>query len=68
MTPEHGSFGLPGEFLIGSDGRIVASKYGTHAADQWSVDEVLAIARAHQQAPSSPAASTVFVDPQALSA
>jgi peroxiredoxin len=41
---KNGSLGLPGDFLIASDGRIVADKYGTHAYDQWSVDEVLKLA------------------------
>jgi peroxiredoxin len=36
-----GPFGLPAEFLIASDGRIFAAKYGLHAYDQWSVDELL---------------------------
>jgi len=37
--------GLPADFLIRSDGQIVALKCGSHAYDQWSVDEVLAKAR-----------------------
>ncbi|RKS06234.1 peroxiredoxin [Nocardiopsis sp. Huas11] len=37
--------GLPGDFLIGPEGRIRALKYGAHAADQWSVDELLELAR-----------------------
>jgi peroxiredoxin len=41
-----GPFGLPGEFLIAPSGRIKAAKYGTHAYDQWSVDELLALAGA----------------------
>jgi peroxiredoxin len=45
---EGGSLGLPGDFLIDSDGRIVASKIGAHAYDQWSVDEVLALTQAHR--------------------
>lgn len=36
-----GHLGLPADFLIGSDGRVIACKHGTHANDQWSVDEVL---------------------------
>jgi haloalkane dehalogenase len=36
-----GPFGLPAEFLVASDGRILAAKYGLHAYDQWSVDELL---------------------------
>lgn len=34
-------FGLPGDFLIASDGRLLAVKYGRHANDQWSVDDLL---------------------------
>jgi hypothetical protein len=37
--------GLPAEFLISSDGRVLAAKYGTVADDHWSVDELLALAR-----------------------
>ncbi len=37
-----GPFGLPGEFLIAPTGQITAAKYGTHAYDQWSVDELIA--------------------------
>jgi hypothetical protein len=40
--PTGGHLGLPGDFLIGSDGRVLACKRGIHANDQWSVDEVLA--------------------------
>lgn len=40
--PGGGRLGLPGDFLIAPDGRIVASKLGRHADDQWSVDELLA--------------------------
>lgn len=42
-TPYGGRLGLPAEFLIASDGRVVAAKYGTHVYDQWSVDELLAL-------------------------
>ncbi|MEW6330706.1 MAG: peroxiredoxin-like family protein [Pseudomonadota bacterium] len=38
------ALGLPADFLIASDGRVQACKYGTHADDQWSVDELLALA------------------------
>jgi len=38
--------GLPADFLIGSDGRVLAAKYGSHADDQWSVDELLDVAGA----------------------
>jgi peroxiredoxin len=39
-----GPLGLPADFLVRSDGRIKAVKYGRHAYDQWSVDELLEIA------------------------
>jgi hypothetical protein len=35
---------LPADFLIGSDGRVLAAKFGSHADDQWSVDELLDLA------------------------
>ena len=44
MWPTGGSLGLPADLLIGSDGRVVATKYGVHADDQWSVDELLQLA------------------------
>lgn len=40
-----GSFGLPADFLIAPSGRVIAVKYGVHADDQWSLDEVLAVPR-----------------------
>ena len=40
--PENGPFGLPAEFLISSEGKLVAVHYGSHAYDQWSVEDVLA--------------------------
>lgn len=33
-------FHSPADFLIAPDGRVVAGKYGEHADDQWSVDEL----------------------------
>jgi peroxiredoxin len=41
--PEGGPFGLPADFLVSSDGSVVASHYGAHASDQWSVDALLAM-------------------------
>ncbi|HEU5470285.1 MAG TPA: peroxiredoxin-like family protein [Actinophytocola sp.] len=41
----NGRLGLPADFLIAPDGRVLASKYGQHADDQWSVDELLALVR-----------------------
>ncbi|MET9438846.1 peroxiredoxin-like family protein [Streptomyces sp. NPDC006551] len=46
LRPNGGRLGLPADFLIGSDGRIVAAKYGEHVDDQWAVDELLALASA----------------------
>jgi peroxiredoxin len=40
-----GRLGLPGDFLIAPSGQIKATKYGTHAYDQWSVDELIALAK-----------------------
>ncbi|MGC5387438.1 AhpC/TSA family protein [Micromonospora sp. LHW51205] len=42
LTPHGGRFGLPADFLIAPDGRVLAEKYGEHASDQWPVDELLA--------------------------
>lgn len=41
VNPKGGRFGLPADFLIARDGRVLACKYGAHVDDQWSVDEVL---------------------------
>jgi hypothetical protein len=43
-----GELGRPADFLLRADGRIAAVHYGHHAADQWSVDELLAITRSLQ--------------------
>jgi peroxiredoxin len=40
-----GPLGLPGDFLIAPSGQIRAVKYGLHAYDQWSVNELLALAK-----------------------
>jgi peroxiredoxin len=40
--------GKPADFLIGSDGTVLARKYGNHADDQWSVDELLTLAAARR--------------------
>ena len=42
LTESH--LGMPADFLIDTDGTVLAVKYGEHAADQWSVDELLALA------------------------
>lgn len=42
-SPGESALGLPAEFLIAPDGRILACKYGEHADDHWSVDELLQV-------------------------
>jgi len=44
IVGEGGHSGLPADFLIDATGAIVAVRYGSHANDQWSVDEVIALA------------------------
>jgi peroxiredoxin len=41
LAPTNGNLGLPADLLIAGDGRVAAVKYGAHAYDQWSVDELL---------------------------
>ena len=53
-SPHGGRLGLPADFLIAPDGRVVACKYGEYVDDQWSVDEVLTLAGASRtEAPAS---------------
>jgi peroxiredoxin len=47
--------GLPADFLIAPDGLVLAAKYGKHASDQWSVDELLELARSHNRQLATPA-------------
>ncbi|SEG80425.1 Peroxiredoxin [Thermomonospora echinospora] len=47
VNPEGGRYGLPADFLIAGDGRVLAVKYGEHVYDQWPVEEILRLARAH---------------------
>lgn len=44
--PRHGetALGLPADFLIDPAGRVIALRYGRHANDQWSVDELVKLA------------------------
>ena len=44
--PGEQHMGLPADFLVGRDGRIVAAKYGRRVDDHWSVDELLGLAAA----------------------
>jgi peroxiredoxin len=41
VKPTGGRLGLPADLLIAPDGRLSAVKYGEHAYDQWTVDELL---------------------------
>lgn len=45
VRPHGGRLGLPADFLIDAGGTVVAAKYGEHADDQWSVDELLELVR-----------------------
>ena len=42
LHPTGGLLGLPADFLIDTDGRVIACRHGNHAYDQWSVDDLLA--------------------------
>ncbi len=41
---ENGILGLPADFLIDPNGKVVASHYGSHAYDNWDADELLRLA------------------------
>lgn len=41
VTPNGGNLGLPADLLIAPNGTVVAAKYGHHAYDQWTVDQLL---------------------------
>ncbi len=45
LNPSEDHLGKPADILIDSAGRVIASHYGKHADDQWSVDELLVKAR-----------------------
>jgi peroxiredoxin len=49
IAPEN-RLSMPADFLIGVDGTVLAAKYGRHANDHWSVDELLAIASSQSAA------------------
>jgi hypothetical protein len=44
LAPTNGNLGLPADLLITADGSVAAVKYGVHAYDKWSVDELLDLA------------------------
>ncbi|WP_144160598.1 peroxiredoxin-like family protein [Paraburkholderia sp. BCC1885] len=43
LRSQGGKLGLPADFLIAEDGRVLACHYGEHIYDQWSVDDLLAL-------------------------
>jgi peroxiredoxin len=45
LRPGGGRYGLPADLLVDRAGTVVAVHYGARVDDQWSVDEVLALAR-----------------------
>jgi peroxiredoxin len=51
MNPEGGGLGLPADFLIAADGHVLACKYGEYIYDQWSVDQLLELARTAKSRP-----------------
>ena len=54
---EGGASGLPADFLISAEGTVLASHYGTHADDSWSVEQVLALQALAHRAPQPEAIS-----------
>lgn len=36
--------GLPADFLLDNEGQIIAAQYGKYAYDQWSIEQLLALA------------------------
>jgi peroxiredoxin len=46
LGPTENHLSMPADFLIAPGGAVVAHKYGEHADDQWSVDELLRLATA----------------------
>ena len=57
FVPPGGRWGLPAEVLLDTEGRVLACKYGEHVDDAWSVDELLAHARAARSAQTTLAAA-----------
>jgi peroxiredoxin len=54
VRPRGGSLGLPADFLIATDGHVLACKYGLHADDQGSVDELLNLIRSIRRRSDAP--------------
>ncbi|KQU85207.1 hypothetical protein ASC78_07535 [Variovorax sp. Root318D1] len=57
---ENGILGLPADFLVDAQGRIVACKYGAHADDHWEVDELLQLAGEARSARPVPRTTTAL--------
>ncbi|MFJ1651891.1 peroxiredoxin-like family protein [Streptomyces sp. NPDC088337] len=53
-SPHGGRLGLPADFLVAPDGRVLAATYGEHVYDQWPVDELLRLAATHTTKPRKP--------------
>jgi peroxiredoxin len=53
LAPSGGRLGLPADLLIAADGTLAAVHYGAHADDQWSADDVLALAGQLHRVPAS---------------
>jgi len=53
-TNRHEALRLPADFLVAADGHVLACKYGVHAYDQWSVDDLLQLASRHLPATDHP--------------
>ena len=60
LMPDGGRWGLPADFLLDRDGRVLALHYGEHAGDHWSVDELLALASSSDVAASEMASASAL--------
>lgn len=49
LKPAGGGLGLPADFLISPEGKILEFRYGRHADDQWSSADVLQLASNHDR-------------------
>jgi peroxiredoxin len=59
--------GLPADFLVGPGGQVLAAKYGKYVDDQWSVDELLDLAKnARRMAEASPSTTAATTTPATL--
>ena len=49
--PENGIFGLPADFLISPNGKVLAAHYGSNAYDNWDADQLLYLVGTQKDAP-----------------